>query len=229
MIGFMALAYFTKVNPFLLLASFPMLGQIWLGQIDVLICLGLTLFLYGKNPYLRGVGIVLALIKPQLSLLPIFFTLLLELRRDWLKLLALPSLVILSSSFVYGFGWYMVWINNAISNLPAHVWRLASIDAWRFGLFLLPLPFFVKSQKSRLLAGLLVSALATPFYGVYSYVVFLLFGVEGWALALSYAWILGFFAWGQGAMRFAWTLPLALLIQLLFKEFKAETYINNSK
>jgi len=49
--------------------SFPFVGQIWLGQIDWLVALGLIIFVFNKNPYLRGVGIILALTKPQLTFL----------------------------------------------------------------------------------------------------------------------------------------------------------------
>ena len=219
-LGFLALAYFSGVNPFLLLISFPMLGQIWLGQIDVFICLGLIIFVSGKNPYLRGLGIALAMIKPQLTFLPVLLTLLLESPRTWLKLLTVPALLMLISFFVYGLNWPVLWVKNAMSNLPVHVWRLASMDVWRLGIFLLPVPLLIQKPKTRLLAGLLVSALATPFYGVYSYIVFLLFDVQGWTAALSYAWLFGLFYWKETAMRFAWILPLAMLIRLLYVEWR---------
>jgi hypothetical protein len=219
-IGFLTLAYLSGVNPLLLMVSFPMLGQIWLGQIDLLIGLGLVLFLLGRHPFLRGVGIILALTKPQLTVLPILFSLFLESPRVALKLLIIPSLVALSSLYVYGLDWPIHWFNNAATGLPAHVWRLASIDIWKFGVFLTPLPLWIHGKKERLLAGLLVSSLATPFYGVYSYVVFLLFEIKWWYVLLSYAWLIGFVFWKETAMRFAWILPLAMLITLVYTEWK---------
>lgn len=197
-----------------------MLGQIWLGQIDLLICAGLAIYLFGKNPFWRGLGIILALTKPQLTFLPIFLTLLLEIPRDWFKLLTPSFLVTLISLFLFGADWPLAWINNATTGLPVHVWRLASMDVWRFGIILLPLPLVFRNKKSRLIAGLLVSALATPFYGVYSYIVFLLFNIQGWMVALSYAWLLAFFHFKETAMRFAWILPFAILVQLLVNEWK---------
>ena len=213
--GFLALAYVTEVNPFLLLISFPMLGQVWLGQVDVLVALGLVVFLFGKNPYLRGIGLILALTKPQLTGLPILFGLLLESPRLWPRLLAAPVLTALLSLFIYGFDWPLRWIANSTAGLPVHVWRLASMDVWRFGIFLAPLLVFFREKRERMLSGLLVSALATPFYGVYSYVLFLLFEVNWWTVLLSYAWLLGFFLWREEAMRLAWVLPVGMLIRMV--------------
>ncbi len=216
-VGFLALAYLTGVNPFLLLISFPMLGQVWLGQVDVLVALGLVIFLLGKNPYLRGVGLILALTKPQLIGLPILFGLLLESPRLWPRLLAAPVSTVLLSLFVYGFDWPLRWIDNSTAGLPVHVWRLASMDIWRFGILLAPFPLFFREKRERLLAGVLVSALATPFYGVYSYVLFLLLDLPWWTVLLSYAWLLGFFFWHEEAMRLAWTLPVGMLLHMLIK------------
>jgi hypothetical protein len=49
------------------LLSFPTLGLIWLGQIDGIIAIGLTLAVTSASPYLRGFGLVLALVKPQVA------------------------------------------------------------------------------------------------------------------------------------------------------------------
>lgn len=218
--GFLSLAYFTRVNPLFLLVSFPMLGQIWLGQVDVLVAFGLVIFLFAKNPYLRGVGIILALSKPQLTFIPIAFGLLLESPRLWLKLMLVPVAVLGASLLAFGWAWPLYWIKNAASALPVHVWRLASLDVWRFGVFLVPLPLLFKDKRQRLTAGLLLSALATPFYGVYSYVLFLLFENKWWMLALSYIWMLGFFFWQESAMRLAWILPLGSLAWMVYQNLQ---------
>ncbi|GAB4503308.1 MAG: hypothetical protein Fur0043_03000 [Anaerolineales bacterium] len=219
-VGFLALAYVTAVNPFLLLISFPMLGQAWLGQVDVLVALGLIIFQFAKNPYLRSLGLILALTKPQLTGLPILFTLLLEPFRLWLPLLAAPLLTAILSLFVYGFDWPLRWLVNSTTGLPVHVWRLASMDVWRVGLLLVPLPLFFREKRQRLLSGLLISALATPFYGVYSYVLFLLFDAKWWMILLSYAWLSGFFFMREEAMRLAWMLPVGMLIEMGMAEWK---------
>lgn len=216
-LGFMSLAYFTGINPFLFIISFPMLGQIWLGQVDLLICMGILIFLFSKNQYIRGLGICLALTKPQLTALPIFFSLLLENPKGLAKLIAFPSLVLLMSFLIYGPEWPIAWVSNALHALPVHVWRLASIDIWKFGVLLIPVPLLIRNQRKRLEAGLLVSALATPFFGVYSYVTFLLLNTKWWTWALSYGWVIGYYWLGESAMRFAWILPLCMLLTLLFE------------
>jgi|SRR5688572_366090 len=224
-LGFLALAYVTGANPFLFMISFPMLGQMWLGQIDMLICLGLVIVLYARNLYVRGFGIMLTLIKPQLMILPLLLLLLLEKPKSTGKLLMVPALLLLLSIIIYGPTWPMDWISNAMQYLPIHVWRLASIDIWKFGIFLLPLPLLVKDPKERLEAGLLVSALATPFFGVYSYVVFLLLNTKWWTTALSYTWIAAYFWLGETAMRLAWILPLTMLIMMMYDLWVGNTNV----
>lgn len=214
-LGFMLLSYFTGINPILFMVSFPMLGQIWLGQIDVLICLGIVIFLFARNPYWRGLGIILALTKPQLTALPLFYGMLHGDPKTLWKQLVIPAFVVAISFIVYGLAWPVDWIANATKELPVHVWRLASMDVWKVGLILLPVPFFITDERKRVEAGLLVSALATPYFGVYSYVSFLLLNTRWWSLPLSYAWLLGYFWFKESAMRFTWILPLALLVALV--------------
>lgn len=221
--GFLILAHMTRINPFWFMVSFPLLGQVWLGQIDVLVCAGIAIFILARNPYLRGAGLILALTKPQLTALSILLVFLLESPRLWWKLLLVPAVALLASLGVYGIDWPARWISNSIQELPQHVWRLAAADVWKYGLFLLPVPLFIKDRRRRFQAGLLVSALATPFFGVYSYVTFLMLEVNAWLVALSYAWLLGFFWLQETAMRFAWVLPLAMLGRLLYEEYGARS------
>jgi hypothetical protein len=164
LVGLLLLARTTKVNPFLFLISFPMLGQVWLGQIDVLICTGLVILLIARNPYLRGLGVALALIKPQLSGLAILAMLLTENHRDLVKILIAPFLVIVGGFFVYGYTWPLEWLQNILTHLPLHAWRLASASIWKFGILLLPVPLLFKDRHKRLLASLLVTSVATPFF-----------------------------------------------------------------
>ncbi len=214
--GILALAHYTKVNPFLLLISFPALGQIWLGQVDVFVAAGLVIFLFSENPFIRGLGIILALTKPQLTALPILFCLLMESRRFIPRLFLIPSIVLILSLMLYGFDWIPRWLAHTSNGLPLHVWRLASLDIWKFGIFLAPLPLLFRERRERLVSGLLVSALATPFFGVYSYLVFLLFGLKWRHVLLSYAWLAGFIFWRESAMRLAWILPLTMLAEMIY-------------
>lgn len=218
--GFLLLAYITRINPLYFFISFPMLGQIWLGQIDLLVAIGLVIFLFSKNDYPRGFGLILALTKPQLTFLPLILSLILESPRVLPKLLLVPALPIFFSLVVFGFEWPILWIQNASTNLPIHVWRLASLDIWKFGIFITPLPLLFKEKRERLTAGLLVSAIATPFYGVYSYVLFLLFDIKWWSVLVSYVWMFGFIFWQESAMRLAWILPLGMLIFMMYSKWK---------
>lgn len=229
LIGFLVLAYLTDVNPLLLLTSFPMLGQIWLGQIDIVVCAGLALFLFAKNPYLRGLGVALALTKPQLTGLALLFGFLLENRTLLWKLLVAPLLMFLLSLLVWGVDWPMHWISNALESLPAHVWRMASSDIWKFGVVLLPLIALFRERKKRLEAGLLVSSLATPFFGVYSYVTFLLFDSTWWTWLLSFAWVLAYYWFQESAMRFAWILPFAMFSHLVYNEWRERRVLTDNK
>lgn len=217
---FLSLAYVTRVNPLLLFLSFPMLGQVWLGQVDMLVALGLVVFLFGRNPYLRGVGLIFALTKPQLTALPLISCLLLESPRLWFKLLLAPATIFAASLMTFGLGWPVEWFKNAVTALPIHVWRLASLDIWKFGIFITPIVLLFRDPRERLTAGLLVSSLATPFYGVYSYVLFLLFDAKWWGVLLSYVWLLGFSFWQESAMRFAWVLPAGMLLAMIVQNVK---------
>ena len=220
-IAFLLIAYFARINPILFMISFPFLGQVWLGQVDVIICGGLLLFVLAKNPFWRGVGLILALTKPQLSGLPILLALLLERPAHAWKLLVPAFLVFVLSLAMYGPSWPAAWLTNSLRELPEHVWRMAGEDTWKLGLLLLPVPLLLKDQRKRVQASLLVSALATPFFGVYSYVTFLIFEIRGWHVLLSYGWALGYFWFQESAMRFAWILPLAMLVHLLYVERRA--------
>jgi hypothetical protein len=144
--GFLLLANYSGVNPLLLFLSFPMLGQIWLGQVDVLVAMGLVMFLFCNNTYLRGVGMIVALSKPQLTAFPLLICLFVESPRVLMKILLVPSLVLLVSIFSFGWNWWLQWLENAMNELPVHVWRLASLDVWRFGIFLVPIPLIFREK-----------------------------------------------------------------------------------
>lgn len=223
--GFFVLFRYTKVNPFFFLISFPMLGQIWLGQIDILVCTGLVILLFSPKPFVRGLGITLALVKPQISVPAILFLLLIEKRGELWKVLLVPGLTMIASLLVFGPGWPVAWFQNAFSGLPIHVWRLASAVSWHYGLILLPAPFLFKDRQKRLRVSLLVSAIATPFFGVYSYIVFLIFETKWWMVILSFAWFFAYPLLQANAMQFAWILPLAVLFSITLQELQGRRQI----
>lgn len=219
--GLLLLCRHTGINPALLLLSFPIFGQVWLGQIDILICLGLTLALLGKNPYARGVGITLAMIKPQYAAIAVFFLLTRE--RQLIKTLIVPAFVFMLSLVVFGISWPIEWIKHSVTNLPPHVWRLAANDIWPVGVLLLWVPFLFKDRRERFEAGTIVSVLASPVVGVYSYGIFLLFTLrKWWVVPLSYAWLLAYPFLSESALRFAWILPVVLLLKMVYDKYKAD-------
>ncbi|PWH14611.1 MAG: hypothetical protein DDG60_07610 [Anaerolineae bacterium] len=220
LLGFVLVVYKMKINPFLFFLSFPLLGQVWLGQIDVIVCAGIAILVLSKNPYWRGGGIVLALTKPQLSFLAIAVAVFDEDRQNIWKISVAPLFVLAASCLFFGLDWPVRWLGNAMQSLPVHAWRLAGLDTWRWGLFLLPLPFFVRGRETRLLTAILVSVLSTPFFGVYSYLLFLMLGVQWWQVVLSYAWLAAYPWQNENAMRLAWILPVVLLLQVLWQAWR---------
>jgi hypothetical protein len=218
--GWLGICWYTKVNPALVLLAFPAFGQVWLGQIDIFIGIGLALALLGKNAYLRGVGIALALIKPQFSIIAILY--LLSRERELAKVLAVPIATAAASLLVFGVKWPIEWIVNATNHIPVHVWRLASMDFWPIGLLLVWLPFLFDDRRKRFEAGVLVSSISTPFVGVYSYLIFLVFVPKTWwSVPLSFSWLLLYPIWHEESMRLAWLLPLMLLLNMIYTNSRA--------
>ena len=205
----------TKVNPAFLMLSLPMIAQLWGGQMDVLVAAGLVIFLLAASPYWRGLGLLLALIKPQLSFLALIFVFFREDRKDIGKLLVIPIAAGILSLVIFGFDWPLAWIRNAFT-LPVHMRRQASLDIWKFGVFLTWVPLLFKDRFQRMQISLAVAAIATPFYSMYSYVIFLLFYAPWWTVVLSYAWVIAIPWMGEAANRFAWILPFGVVIKFLY-------------
>lgn len=212
LIGMLLIARETKINPLVFLLTFPMIGQYWLGQVDVLICLGALLAIRSESPYWRGAGLALMMVKPQIAVLAVLFMLVREDRKLLHKVLVVPALVMAISLAVYGVDWPVKWFFNAATGIPDHPWKMAAETLWPVGLILLPVPFLFREREEGTVVSLIVSSLAMPFFSVYSYVVFLVFESPWWVLPLSYAYRL-FYPWlGLGVMKMAWLLPLGMLI-----------------
>ncbi len=212
---FMWVARQNDINPLWLMMSMPMMSQLWGGQIDVFVVVGLLLVLRGKTPLVRSMGMALALIKPQLSFLALFFLFLSEEKQSRWQLLVMPALVLGLSLVVFGNQWITEWLSHALT-LPPHLRRQASIDIWRFGIWLLPLPFLYRDRLQRLVVSLAVTAIATPFFSVYSYVIFLAFFAPFWSVILSYLWLAGWPILGESAIRLAWILPVGILAYFVY-------------
>jgi hypothetical protein len=215
--GFLAICWRTKANLAVLMLSFPMLGQVWLGQIDVVIAAGLALMMFAPSPWLVGLGLVLAAIKPQVAGVGIVVLFLLKPGRDWLKIAAIPVAVFCLSLVVYGLDWPSRWLHQA-GNLPGHVWRMAAGDIWPVGLTLgAGAIIALRPIARRAEIGLLFTTIAAPWAGVYSWVVWLAFVAPWWALPLSYGWGVAIPLLGNEALRLAWVLPAAVFGWLVWE------------
>jgi hypothetical protein len=201
-----------NVNPVPVLLSFPTMGLIWLGQADVLIAVGLVLACISPNPYLRGFGLLLASVKPHIAAIPALILLIHDSER-W-KTLILPATVAAISLVVWGMDWPLRWFaqRDPLAALP--VWGTAALVP--YGLVAFGAVFLAKGSREKVTAALLASALAFPWFGVYSYTVFLVFFAPVWAVFVSYAWLVAYPLYGNLSMKFAWILPLSLLIALLW-------------
>ena len=220
--GLLLIARQTKINPLYFMLAFPMIGQFWLGQIDVLVVLGAFLAINQRNSYLRGLGILFMLVKPQISILAVIYLLWREDRSQLLKVLAVPAAVFALSLVVYGLNWPLEWFINAQNNIPGHPWKLPAEFFWPWGLVLLPLPFLFKDRQDGTVVSFLVSSVAMPFFSLYSYIVILIFYAPWWTLPLSYAHMV-FRPWlGDETMKMAWILPVTILGVYLVKRFELD-------
>lgn len=196
------------------LIAFPMLGQLWLGQVDALIVLGLVIALTAKNPYVRGIGLVLASLKPQISAAAMLIILWYEMipergyRRNW-PILVIPAAVVALSLIVFGIDWPVRWLAGSRTAESLPEWGMAAL--WPYGAISFAAVPFMREVREKVAAALLASAITLPWFGVYSYIVFLVFVAPIWAIPLSYAWLLALPIMGSEALRFAIVLPLGVL------------------
>ncbi len=196
-------------NPSAVLLAFPMMGLVWLGQVDALVALGLALALLSPNVFMRGGGLLLASIKPHVAGLAILVLLWHE--KDHLKTLIVPGIVLAASFFVWGINWPARWLTPQ-EQFFMPVWGQASL--YPYALAVLPAVLLGRDKREQATIALVVSALAVPRFGVYSYVTFLPFAAPWWAVPVSYLWVVAYPWLGNQAMQFAWVLPLALLFYL---------------
>jgi hypothetical protein len=192
------------------LLSFPTLATLWLGQVDAFVVGGLALALLSPNPWLRGLGLSIAAIKPQITGLAIVVLLMHEQPRNLLKIFAAPLGVGLLSLAIYGWDWPIRWLANA-AQVPAHAYAMNVVDPLPY--LLIPILWFFKGRRRKFQAALFISTMASPYFGLYSYVIPLSFGLPGWGALLSYIWVPAFML-GNTLLRLAWIFPAAMLVNL---------------
>ncbi|MBM7844956.1 glycosyltransferase 87 family protein [Herpetosiphon giganteus] len=206
--------YKLDANPLVIIA-FPMLGQYSLGQVDIFLCIGFYLMLKSKNSWLQGLGICFLAIKPQVTALVIVGFLIGQKWSQLWKIVIPPAIMLLLSFLVFGIDWPVRWLSNTQA-LPPHVWRLAAGDTWRFALPFIWIPFLFADRERRMLLSILMMALASPVFGTYSYIVFILFYPQWWTIVLSYVWVVFTPIEPDFAIRFAWILPLVMIIHICY-------------
>ena len=207
--GLLLLAKKTEINPLVFMLSFPMLVQFWLGQIDILICLGVFLALFHRNGIMRGLCIFLMLAKPQIAILAVIYLLFREDHKELWKVLIVPAAAFGISLVVYGFRWPLEWLLHAQANIPDHQWNFESDLLWPWEIVLFPLPFALKDKKDGTMVSFLISALLMPFFSLYSYIVFLLFESPYWLLPLTIVYYLGYSKFGEiEILKLVWVLPM---------------------
>jgi hypothetical protein len=216
-VGLLWACHRLETNPAFVLLAFPTMGLVWLGQVDVLVIVGLVLALRSPNPYLRGVGLVLASIKPHVAGVAILVLLWADEQR-W-KTLLVPAAVFLLTVVLWGIDWPLRWLEARPEDMGLPVWGKATL-LFPFSLVTFLSILLVEGKRKRVLAALLASALGVPWFGVYSYVVFLVFIAPWWAVPISYLWAAAYPWLGNRSMRFAWILPLTLLVYVLWPAIK---------
>jgi hypothetical protein len=206
------------VNPAILLLTFPVWGTVWLGQTDVLLVVGLALALTSSNPYVRGIGLTLLTVKPQVTG-PVFWLLLWR-DEDRLKAVIVPALVFGISLLIWGVDWPLRWLRFILENPLDPPWTLSTLFPYgllAFGL----LPLF-KDKRQQALVTLLASAIGILRYTVYSYSVFLVLFAPWWSIPLSYAWALTVPFTGSLAqsLRYGYIMPIVILAVLVWPRLR---------
>jgi hypothetical protein len=203
-----------EVNPVWMLLAFPTMGLVWLGQVDAVVALGLVMALLGRSPTLRGAGVILASIKPQIAGAAILVLLWHD--SDRWKTLILPAALLALTFLVWGVDWPLRWL--AARPWTGHVWATAAI--FPYGLVAFGAIWLVKTPREQAVAALLASAIALPWYSVYSYTVILIFLAPWWVFPLSYVWALAYPWLGNESLRFASSLPIVLLGFLIWPSLR---------
>jgi hypothetical protein len=208
-------------RPWMVFTSFAFAWVLFYGQIDGLVLGGICLAwvaLKTDRPVLVGAGIIMALIKPQLSL-PVVVAI-------WwwsphrLKSLIIPAIV-LAATFIQ-WGW---WIPSWISGLFATedlVLLSRNISLWQLlgpaALLIWPIILILKvTQERKLLAIAAATALSMPYFPLPSAVLLLVFPVPIWAWALVQIPLLGSVV-GFWVYRIGVVLPFALLLWIIWPQ-----------
>jgi len=165
-------------DPLVVLLSFPTIWEIWLGQIEAILALGILLVM-SKKPMIRGAGILLLLIKPQVGLILVLFVLW-KYWREW-RIWVLPVCVLIVSLVQWGF-WPIQWLNN-LSRLPEAVPTGSNVVTMATGAAILLL---LRPGVSTLPIVLCIACLIMPDVNTYTVLLPLMFSKRKILVVLSY-------------------------------------------
>ncbi len=208
--AFVAAARYFAADPIRVILSFPMTWTLWLGQIDALPLAGLVMGDYAlrrRRPLLLGPALVLMATKPQLSLAVMVLYLLHT--TSLLRALLVPAVVAILSFLVWGLDWPLQWLAHR-PDFDYTPW-LASLWPWGLVAFIpaVLVPSGISERRKMLLYA---SAIGLPFFGSYSYTLFLIQGAPWWSIVATYIPILLVLFFGAETARLMVLVPIALLI-----------------
>ncbi len=172
-----------------LLLSAQLSWILWWGQIDGLAILGLALawIAYQKKSWiLMTLALILALLKPQISLIPVLLLWWWMGKERW-KTLLLSALFGMASLIIWG-PW-PIWIISKI----IHFTQERSYDMWNTSLGLLAAPLFIpaiflplRSRSKRLIAITATTLLVSPYMPYYSTLVLFCFPLSWWIYPFAF-------------------------------------------
>ena len=194
------------------------------GQIDGFIALGLAwgaLACEKRKPFLLGIALLLMSFKPQIALVAAAW--MIWHLRDW-RVWVIPGGVFLLSLITNG-----LWPLALVRSLPNMAAEAHNISPWIVtGPFLLPLvvlPFLLARQNPRQAVPLsvAVSALALPYYNLYSLHMLFAAGAPAWLVPLTYAPFLPWLAaWGRWQVGCLAVIPAVTLIVVGRRSFQRQ-------
>ena len=203
--------------------SFSFAWTLFYGQIDGIVVGGLALAWWAlkqDRPYLIGVGLIIASIKPQLSV-PIALFIWWWSSNRW-KPLVIPIAVVLASLVQWGW-WIPAWLAS-LRNTPDLIYLSRNLSLWPYlgPVVLLIWPVIVATPLPRLrklLAAAAGTTLSVPYFPLPSAVLFLTMGVPWWGWLAGQLPILAGFL-GDWIYYVVKLWPITLLLWALWPGFQ---------
>lgn len=210
----------SKANPFQLFLAFPLVWNLWYGQVETFSAVGLLMVWLGlqRSDYrLLNIGFILASFKPHITgpaMLLIWLWLpgwQARLRAIW----GLAALVALSF-IVFGLTWPLEWVHNIGQISFVDSYSNASLFRWLgWSVFLLWLPALLipLAREQRFIAVIATTLVTLPYIPVYSHLALYFWAMPWWL------WLTGQLVWLQPytsniMYSLCVLLPLGVLLRL---------------